>query len=204
MFICYNYFQIEYKKVLDLGGYIKMVKLYGEKVTLAVMEREDCKKVWEDTEYDFNNPTEMFIIGRSSANADSWFDDIQKQQGNTHIRLGIFLPENTVIGDIALQDLEPQNHSCSIGYGLTKLKYYNKGYVTDAVKTILQYGFCHLGLERVSASTQENNIGSQRVLEKCGFILEGRERKAKYFAGKRHDRLIYGLLRDEYFEFIKQ
>lgn len=177
-----------------------MVSLHGEKVTLATLEREDCKKVWEDTEYNFEQLTEQFIIGRSSANADEWFNEIQKVQGYTHIRLGIFLPDDIVIGDIALQDLDWQNRSCTLGYGLTKLEYRNKGYATDAVKTILQYGFCHLGLERISSSTQENNIGSQRVLEKCGFTLEGRERKAKYFAGRRHDRLIYGLLADEYLQ----
>jgi len=175
-----------------------MVKLQGEKIVLATLEREDCKKVWEDTEYDFGQLTEPFIVGRSSANADAWFDEVQKLQGNTHIRLGIFLPDGTVIGDIALQDLDWKNRSCSLGYGLTKLKYRDKGYTTDAVKAIMQYGFSHLGLERISASTQESNIGSQRVLQKCGFTLEGRERKATYFPGKRQDRLIYGLLAEEY------
>ena len=176
-----------------------MVNLQGKKVILAGLERGDCKKIWEDTEYDFGHLTEPFIIGRSSSNADAWFDEIQKAQGDTHIRLGIFLPDGKVIGDIALQDLDWKNRSCSLGYGLTKLEYRSKGYMTDAVKIILQYGFSHLGLERVSASTQENNIASQRVLDKCGFIAEGRERKARYFAGKRHDRLIYGLLTEDYF-----
>ena len=177
-----------------------MVKLQGQKIYLATLEREHCKKIWEDTEYDFEQLSEPFIVGRSSSNADGWFDEIQKLQGTTHVRLGIFLPDGTVIGDIALQNLDWQNRACTIGYGLTKLEYRTRGYTTDAVKVILKYGFAHLGLERISANTQENNIGSQRVLEKCGFILEGRERKARYFAGKRHDNLIYGLLAEEYFE----
>jgi len=115
-----------------------MVKLLGEKVFLATLERENCKKIWEETEYDFEQPTETFIIGRSSVNADAWFDEIQRAQGNTHIRLGIFLPDETVIGDIALQDLDWKNRSCSLGYGLTKLEYRGKGYVTDAAKAILR------------------------------------------------------------------
>jgi len=175
-----------------------MVKLQGEKVFLAALEKEDCKKIWEDTEYDFSQLTEPFIVGRSSSNADAWFDEIQKLQGNAHIRLGIFLPDGNVIGDVALQDIDWKNRSCSLGYGLTKLEYRNKGYATDAAKTILRYGFRHIGLERISSSTQENNIGSQRVLEKCGFTLEGRERKSFYFAGNRYDRLLYGLLTEEF------
>jgi len=173
-------------------------QLQGEKIYLATMEREHCKKVWEDYEHDFAQSTEAFIVGRSSTGADAWFDEIQKVQGDKHIRLGIFLTDGTIIGDIALQDLDWKNRSCTIGYGLTKLEYRCKGYTTDAVKVMLKYGFDHIGFDRISATTQEGNIGSQRVLEKCGFTLEGRERKAEYYAGRRHDRLIYGLLATEF------
>jgi len=176
-----------------------MVKLQGEKIYLATLEREHCKKLWTDTEFDFSLPqTEIFRIGYSAENSDTWFDEIQKAQSKQHVRLGIFLPCGTVIGDMALQDLDWQNRSCTIGYGLSKLEYRRNGYTTDAAKTILQYGFCHMGLERISATTQEQNISSQRVLEKCGFTLEGRERKAEYYGGKRYDRLIYGLLAEEF------
>jgi len=174
-----------------------MIKLQGEKIYLATMEREHCKKVWEETEYDFTQHTDMFIIGRSSENANEWFDNMQKEQGEKQIYLGIFLPDGAIIGDISLWGLDWKNRSSSLGYGLTKLEYRGKGYVSDAVKVILQYAFSHLGLERVSASTQDGNIGSKRVLEKCGFTLEGRERKAVYLAGRRHDRLIYGLLAED-------
>lgn len=175
-----------------------MLKLQGKLVYLAIMEREDCKKVWEEFEYDFKQMTEPLNIGHSSIKADDWFNEIQKLQGNVHIRLGIFLHDGTIVGDVALQDIDWKNRSCNIGYGLTKLEYRCKGYTTDAAKTIIEYGFCNLGLERISSNTLEHNVGSQRVLEKCGFTLEGRERKSIYFAGKRYDRLIYGLLREEY------
>ena len=174
------------------------MKLQGEKIYLATLEREHCKKLYVEFEYDFANMAEQLHIGHSIEKSDAWFDEIQKLQGERHIRLGIFLPDGTVIGDIALQDLDWKNRSCTLGYGLTKLAYRGKGYATDAAKVILRYGFHHIGLERISATTQENNIGSQRVLEKCGFTLEGRERKAEYFASKRHDRLIYGLLAAEF------
>ena len=101
------------------------------------------------------------------------------------------------IGRVYIHSKPELNGEVEIGYGISE-EYRNKGYATAAVKIILRYGFHYLGLERISSSTQEENIGSQRVLEKCGFTLEGRERKAKYLAGKRHDMLIYGLLLGEY------
>ena len=175
-----------------------MLKLQGKLLYLAAMEREDCKKVYEDFEYDFDNPTEPLYIGYSVEKSNEWFDEIQKLQGNTHIRLGIFLNDGTVIGDVALQDIDNKNRSCSVGMGITKIEYRNKGYGKEAVKLILDYGFNNIGLERIAANTLEINISAQKSLEKAGFILEGKERKAVYFGGRRYDRYNYGLLAEEY------
>ncbi len=175
-----------------------MLKLQGNQVYLAVMERADCKKLFEDDEYDFNNPTDILHIGNSVEKADEWFDEIQKIQGKTNIRLGIFLNNGEIIGDVALQDIDNKNRSCSVGMGIAKLENRNKGYGKEAVRLILDYGFNNLGMERITASTVETNISAQQSLEKIGFVLEGKERKAIYFGGKRYDKYNYGLLVDEY------
>lgn len=52
-----------------------------------------------------------------------------------------------------------------------------------------------MGLERISANTLEVNIGAQKSLEKCGFILEGRERKSTYLNGRKYDKLCYSILK---------
>lgn len=99
-----------------------MVKLIGERIYLAALEREHCMKLWDDFEYDFEMLTEPLNIGHSSEKAEAWFDEIQRDQGNRHIRLGVFLPDGTVIGDVALQDIDWRNRSCSIGLGIPKKK----------------------------------------------------------------------------------
>ena len=175
-----------------------MVKLQGEKIYLAVLERTDCKKLYEDFEYDFDNPTEPLNIGSSIEKSDKWNDEIQKLQGKENIRVGIFLNDDTVIGDVALQGIDNKNRTCSIGMGIAKIENRNKGYGKQAVKLILEYGFNNLGMERIAANTLEINISAQKSLENVGFVLEGRERKATYFGGKRYDRFIYGLLAEEY------
>jgi len=175
-----------------------MVKLQGERIYLGTLEREHCKKIWEEFEYDFENPVEQLNIGHSIEKADEWFEQIKKEQGNSHIRLGIFLNNDTIVGDIALQDIDIKNRSCSIGIGFSKIEYRNKGYGKEAVKLILEYGINNYGIERVSSNTLEINISAIKLLEKLGFKLEGKERKAVYFAGKKYDRYNYGLLADEY------
>ena len=175
-----------------------MLKLQGKDIYLAVLERKDCKKLYEDFEYDFDNPAEPLCIGQSLEKSDEWFDEIQKLQMKENIRLGIFLNDGTVIGDVALQSIDEKNRSCSIGMGMAKIENRNKGYGKEAVKLILEYGFKNFGMERITANTLEINISAQKSLEKSGFILEGRERKAVYFGGKRYDRLNYGLLAEDW------
>jgi len=175
-----------------------MVKLQGERIYLGTLEKEHCKKLWDEFEYDFVNRTEQLNIGQSIEKAEEWFEQIKKEQGNSHIRLGIFLKNGTIIGDIALQNIDKNNRSCSIGMGISKLENRNKGYGKEAVKLILEYGFNNYGLERITANTSEINIPAQKSLEKLGFTLEGKERKAIYLAGKKYDRYIYGILVEEY------
>ncbi|OQC01659.1 MAG: putative ribosomal N-acetyltransferase YdaF [Firmicutes bacterium ADurb.Bin099] len=175
-----------------------MLKLQGKSIYLAALERADCRKLFEDNEYDFENPTDILYIGYSVEGADKWFEEIQAAQGKTHVRLGIFLNDGTVIGDIAMQNIDNRNRSCSIGMGIQKLENRNRGYGKQAVSLILEYGFCNLGLERITAGTLDCNISAKKSLEKLGFVLEGRERKAIYFGGVRHDRLCYAMLAEEY------
>ena len=175
-----------------------MLKLQGDLLYLSGMERADCKKIFEDDEYDFTNPVDILYIGNSVEKSDEWFNEIQKLQGNTNVRLGIFLNNGTIIGDVALQDIDKTNRSCTIGMGIAKIANRNKGYGKEAVKLMLEYGFYNLGLERISASTSELNVSAQKSLEKIGFILEGKERKAIYFGGNRYDKYNYGLLAKEY------
>ena len=174
-----------------------MRKLTGNRVYLAALEREHCRKLGENSEYDFENPAEPLHIGYSLEEAEKWYDEIQKDSGK-HIRLGIFMLDGTIIGDIGLQNIDWKNRKCDIGVGFSKLEHRNKGYGSEAVALILEYAFYNMGLVRIEASTQDLNISAQKSLEKLGFSLEGRQRKAEYWGGKYHDRLMYALLAEEF------
>jgi RimJ/RimL family protein N-acetyltransferase len=175
-----------------------MLKLKSKNIYLAVLEKKHCQILWDAYEYDEKQITYPLNIGHSVIKADDWFDEIQRLQGNKNIRLGIFLLDDTVIGDVALQDIDWRNRSCSVGLGIQKLEHRSKGYGSEAVLLMLEYGFNNLGLNRIWANTLESNISAQRSLEKTGFVIEGRSRQAEYYAGRYFDKLHYGLLRDEY------
>lgn len=175
-----------------------MLQLKGKTIYLAALEKEHCKTLWETYGYDSDNMTEPLNIGHSVTKADDWFNEIQQLQGDKNVRLGVFLLDGTVIGDVALQNIDWRNRSCSIGLGIQKIENRSKGYGSEAVVLMLDYGFNNLGLNRIWANTLEPNVGARKLLEKTGFALEGCSRKAVYFAGRYFDKLHYGLLRDNY------
>ncbi|MBI5276416.1 MAG: GNAT family N-acetyltransferase [Burkholderiales bacterium] len=70
-----------------------------------------------------------------------------------------------------------------------------RGIVTEAVRAICEYGFEHLRAQRLEIVTDEANVASRRVAERCGFTLEGvlrHERRAP--DGSLRDTCIYSRL----------
>jgi RimJ/RimL family protein N-acetyltransferase len=175
-----------------------MVNLQGKRIYLGTLEKDHCKILREEFEYDFSNMTEELDIGQSIEKSDEWHETIKEQQGKTHIWLGIFLNNGKIIGDIGLHDLDFKNRVCILGMEITKIENRNKGYGKEAVTLLLEYAFNNIGFEKIISDTLETNKSAQRSLEQIGFVLEGKERKARYFAGTRYDRYHYGLLREEY------
>ncbi len=68
---------------------------------------------------------------------------------------------------IAMQDNVPD-----VGYWLG-VKYWSKGYATEAVRAVIDYAFTELGHETLSAGARVTNPASRRILEKCGFQWTG-------------------------------
>lgn len=72
-----------------------------------------------------------------------------------------------------------------------------RGIGTEAQRLLVRYLFTHTPVNRVEADTEIENIAEQRALEKAGFTREGVIRGCVYRAGRWHDGVIYGILRDE-------
>ena len=80
-----------------------------------------------------------------------------------------------------------------IGYWLDEAQW-GKGYMSEAVCAVLDYGFNKLGLTLISANCYPQNKRSQRVLEKMGFTYEGILHQAEVsYDDKIYDHLCYYL-----------
>lgn len=115
------------------------------------------------------------------------------------IRWGITVkPQTNVIGTIGFNTWEIERKcTAEIGYDLNK-KYWNKGIMYEALKSVIDYGFNQMLVHRIEAQTDPDNIASRRLLEKLGFILEGTLRDNAYFKNLYHTSCLYSLLESDY------
>lgn len=81
--------------------------------------------------------------------------------------------ENKLIGGIDVVGYE--EGVPVIGYNLSR-KYWNKGYMTEACKCLLDYLFS-VGYNKVRIDAMTENTGSNRVIEKCGGVFSGTEER---------------------------
>ena len=174
-------------------------KISGTDVYLGVLTHEMYDQLWQENEYDFENPTQDLSFCVSEEKRDKYFKELELIIADDHfIHLGVFKKDHSLIGDISLQFIDMKNRKATIGLTIAKKENRAQGYGKQATLLMLKYGFLYQGLERISANTQDNNIGAQKLLEQCGFLLEGRERHSIYYNGSYHDKLNYAILKKDY------
>jgi len=102
-----------------------------------------------------------------------------------------------VIGTCTLYAISPQCRRADIGYVLRPSDW-GRGYATEALVALLDWGFGALGLNRVEADIDPRNVPSARILERLGFVHEGHLRERWIVAGEVSDSGMYGLLAREW------
>jgi len=103
------------------------------------------------------------------------------------------------IGSIGL-DVNKTNRLGGFGIVIGDKNYWNSGYGTDAVKTILNYGFRKLKLHKIilNGGVFGYNPRAIRAYEKAGFKKEGVNREAVFYGGKFHDDILMGIIDREW------
>ena len=101
-----------------------------------------------------------------------------------------------VIGGIGLMPkTDVHRLTAELGYWLGE-PFWGQGIGAESVKAIVSYGFETLGLLRIFAEPYDSNPASCRVLEKAGFVLEGRLKNDVIKNGIIRDSLMFALTRD--------
>jgi len=103
---------------------------------------------------------------------------------------------DAALGSITLWSLSVTHRSALVNYWVRR-EARGRGIAVRAVGLLARWCFGCLDLARLQLFIDPDNVASQRVAERCGFVREGLLRSHVENAGRRYDSLVYGLLPGE-------
>ncbi len=125
--------------------------------------------------------------------AEDWIRHVHERDLETHFAIA---SSDEAIGGIGLElQGDVAKRSAEMGYWLGE-PFWGQGIATMAVAALVEWAFATFDLVRIYAEVFEWNAASARVLEKNGFVLEGRKRQSVTKDGKTIDELMYALIKE--------
>ena len=170
--------------------------LTSERLQFRRLNEEDVQEVFELR----SNPETMKYIPRPLATSkDDALAHIKLINDNIDTKSDINWAvtekgNNKCIGIMGFYRTQPENYRTELGYMISP-EHHNKGYVTEAVRTLLDYAFNQLNFHSIEAVIDPENIASERVLQKNGFVKEAHFVENGFYNGKFMDTVIYSLLK---------
>lgn len=149
--------------------------------------------------FDYTNRSIFFeTMGRPTAFSEEdtrkWVDGFPQKPGLWCI---VLKSENKVIGDCGFCQYHEHANRAEISYAVNP-DYWNQSYATEAVLSVIRFGFGKLNLNRIQAICNKVNTHSERVLTKVGMTFEGTLRHYIHHEGQPLDMKMYAILKEDW------
>lgn len=115
-----------------------------------------------------------------------------------HSQAWVIETDGRLIGEIRLDNVDRHDRRASMAIGILDPALLGKGLGSEAIRLLLRHAFAVLQLHRIGIRVLAYNQRAIRAYEKCGFVIEGREREAAFVNGAWHDDVLMGLLDHEF------
>jgi RimJ/RimL family protein N-acetyltransferase len=166
---------------LDFAG--GLIRSWGPGDEDSLVREADNRNIWRTVRDRFPHPY-------TRAHAEAWIDRVTSDRPETHFAIDLGAG---AVGGIGLELQEDvSRYSAELGYWLGEA-HWGRGIMTAAVSRFTEYAFDAFDLCRIYAQVFETNPASQRVLERAGYALEGRLRRAAYKDGRILDEFLYAV-----------
>ena len=170
--------------------------LESKRLNFRKLSNDDVKEVFELR----SNPDTMKFIPRPlAANVEEALKHIKiindNIDANTDINWAVTEKDNDkCIGILGFHRTQPEHYRTELGYMIAP-EHWGKGYVTEGVKTILNYAFNVLNFHSIEAVIDSRHIASEKVLQKCSFTKEAHFKENFFYNNEFTDTVIYSLLK---------
>ncbi len=175
----------------------KAVFLEGENIYLRPIDLDDLEIFYKM----INNPNvRKFLTIRYPISKIEEKETLEKMiKDENSVALSIIHKENDkLIGNISLFNINKIHRNAEIGIFIGELKETSKGYGTEAMRVLIDYGFNMLNLHRIDLYVFDFNERAIKAYKKLGFVEEGRKREVCYYEGKYIDHLLMSVLKGEW------
>ena len=176
---------------------MKTVFLEGEKIYLRPIDMDDLEIFYRM----INNPeVRKFLLVRYPISKIEEKETLEKMvKDENSVTLSIINKGNDkLMGNISLFNINKIHRNAEIGLFLGDLKETSKGYGTEAMKLLIDYGFKMLNLHRIELYTFDFNERAIKAYKKVGFIEEGRKREVFYYEERYIDFILFSILKNEW------
>lgn len=175
-----------------------IINIKGTNIGLGPMSRQYLE-LYTQWVNDFETMSYLakFVKPMTLESEEDWYTNINKMDDSinfTVFDLKTFAP----IGTVALFKIDHIHKTAELGIMIGDKNYWSKGYGTETVSLITDYGFTCLGLHNIILKVYAFNPRAVRAYEKAGFKVVGKWREAKRIAGKRHDVIIMDALSTDF------
>lgn len=171
-----------------------MINIQGNRIYLRTFAREEYHKHWSSYVSDPLMDPNTYIYDKEKV--DKFYDTIIEKE-SWYPRVGVFLKDNTPIGELSFKRINHEKSQCELGIVLDNDTYKGLGYGTEAIKLAIDYAFNTLDLKYIYADTMGSNLKMQKILEKFGFKFLGKEDQYYDMKDRLEDKLLYVASRDE-------
>ncbi len=173
-------------------------KLVGDRIYLSPRNTEDVEKYTE-----WLNDFEVTDYTGRSGNLLTVEAEKEYLEGKVNEPASfaiVTLDEDKLIGTVALEKINYVHREATLGIFIGEKDYLSKGYGTEAIKLILDYGFNYMNLNNIKLDLMEFNERALKCYKKCGFKEYGRRRKCRFINGKYYDSISMDILAEEFTE----
>lgn len=164
-----------------------IIRLWALEDAVAIQRHANNRKIWM-------NLRDLFPHPYTLENAHAFLGFVLKEKPTTTFAIAT---ESEAIGCIGLRlGDDVHRKTAEMGYWLGE-PFWGRGIMSEAVREFTGWAFKAFDLQRIFAQPFADNTGSLRVLEKAGFVCEGRMRANVFKDGKVLDSFIYARVRDD-------
>ena len=177
--------------------------ILGQRIRLRPIEKDDLPRF---VKWLADEETRSYVsqyLPYSQVQEEQWYEDNLKSREEQAWAIDAQPPEIGLepwehIGSCSFFRINWRSRHAEAGILIGAREFWGRGYGSDAMRTLMHWGFYTLNLNRIYLRVFEDNGRAIRSYRKVGFVDEGRLRQDDYRNGTYRDTLVMSVLRSEW------